>query len=89
MAALVITQWYRQDRILQEHSWGPQEGVRPIPVKVNSTKPIQHVGFGLWPAVSFRPESWLVKSSKKQDCSTSSCVRLTLAKPHLWAPAAY
>lgn len=89
MAALVISQWYRQDRILQSYSWGPQEGMRPIPMKVNSTKPIQHVGFGLWPAVSFPSESWLVKSSKKQDCSTNSSVCLMLVKPHLWAPAAY
>ena len=85
----MISQWYRQNQILQAHSWGPQEEVKPIPVKVNSTKPIQLVDFGLWPAVSFPPRSWLVKSSKKQDCSTSSCVCLTLAKHHLWAPAAY
>lgn len=67
MAPLVVPQWYRQDWTLQAHSWGPQERVRPTPVKVNSIKPTQHISFDLWPGVSFPTKSWLVKSSKKQD----------------------
>lgn len=89
MAPLVVPQWYRQDWTQQVHSWGPQEGVRPTPVKVNSTKPTQHISFGLWPGVSFSTKIWLVKSSKKQDCSINSGMRLSLVKPHLGALAAY
>lgn len=85
----MTAQWQRHDWTVQAHSWGPQEGMRPIPMKVNSTKPIQHAGFGLWPAASFHSKWWLVKSSKKQDCSTSSCVHLTWLKSHLWVPFIY
>lgn len=34
-------------------------------------------------------KSWQVKSSPKQDCSTNSSVRLTLARPHPGTPAPY
>lgn len=49
-------QQYRGYQTLQTYPWGSQEVVRPIPVRVDSLKPTQCVGFSLCPTMRLLPE---------------------------------